>query len=48
MHMAVGVTPDPGDSQGIGSNNERRGRQDERPDKRNKKPTEKDKTDEGK
>jgi len=46
MHGAAGGTPDPGDSEGEGSNNERRARRDERPDKRNKKPADKEKTDE--
>jgi len=45
MHRAVGGTPDPGDSEGGGSNDERRGRLDERPDKGNKKAAEKEKTD---
>jgi len=48
MHGAAGGTPDPGDSEGGGSEDERRGRRDERPDKLNKKPQEKEKTDEEK
>jgi len=48
MHEAGGGTPDPGDSEGGGSDDERRGRLFERPDKRNKKPAEKDKTDDEK
>jgi len=48
MHGAAGGTPDPGDSEGGGSNGETLGRQDERPDKRNKKPAEKEITDEAK
>jgi len=40
-----GGTPDPWDGEGGGSDNERRVRQDERPNKRNKKPAEKEKTD---
>jgi len=46
MHGAAGGTPDPGDSEGGGSDVERRGRRDERPDKQSKKPAEKEKTDE--
>jgi len=38
MHGAAGGTPDPGDSEGGGSEDGRQGRRDERPDKRNKKP----------
>jgi len=48
MHGAAGGTPDPGDSEGGGSDDERRGRRDERPDKRNKRPPEMEKTDEEK
>jgi len=48
MHGAVGGTPEPGDRHGEGSDDERRGRRGERPDKRNKKPAEKEKTDEKK
>jgi len=48
MHGAAGGTPDPGDSEGGGSDNERRGRPDEIPDKRNKKPAEKEKIDDEK
>ena len=44
MHGAAGGTPDPGDSEGEGSNDERHERLDERPDKRRKRPAEKDKT----
>jgi len=46
MHGAAGGTPAPGDSEGGGSAPQRRGRRDERPDKRNKQPAEKEKTDE--
>ena len=38
MPRATGGTPDPGDSGGGGSEEGRRGRRDERPDKRNMKP----------
>jgi len=48
MHGAAGGTLDPGDSEGGGSDDESRGRWDERPDKRNNKPAEKEKTDEEK
>ena len=48
MHGAARGTPDPGDSKGGESEDERRGRREERPDKRNKKPAEKEKTDEKK
>ena len=48
MHGAVGGTPEPGDSEGGESDDERRGRWDKRPHKRNKKRTEKEKTDEEK
>jgi len=43
MHGAAGGTPDSGDSEGEGSDNERRGRWDERPNKQNKNPVEKKK-----
>jgi len=45
MHGAAGGTPDPEDGEGGGSDDARRGRREERPDKRNKKPAEKEKTD---
>ena len=48
MHGAAGRTPDHRDSGGGGSDDERRGRRDERPDQGNKKPAEKEKTDEEK
>jgi len=48
MHGGAGGTPDPGDSEGGGSDDERRGRQDVRPDKRKRKPAEKEKSDEEK
>jgi len=48
MYGAAGGTPDPGDSEGGGSDDKRRGRRDERPDKPDKKPPEKEKTDEEK
>jgi len=48
MHWAAGGTPDPGDGDGGGSDNERRGRREERPDKRIKKPAEKENTGEEK
>jgi len=48
MHGAAGGTPDPGDREGGGSDDDRRGRQDESSNKRNKKPAQKEKTDEGK
>jgi len=48
MQGAAGGTPDPGDSEGGGSDDERRVRRDERPDKWSKKPAEKEKTDEEK
>jgi len=48
MDGAAGGTPHPGDSEGGGSDDERRGRRDERPQKLNKKPAEKEKTDEEK
>ena len=41
MHGAAGGTPDPGDSEGEGSNDERQGRRDDRPHKQSKKPAEK-------
>jgi len=44
MHGAAGGTPDPGDGEGEGSDDQSRGRRAERPDKRNKKPAEKEKT----
>jgi len=46
MHGAAGGTRDPGDSEGEGTDDERRGRRDVRPDRRNEKPAEKEKTDE--
>jgi len=48
MHGAGGGTPDPGDSEGGGSHDETRERREERPDIQNKKPTDKEKTDEEK
>jgi len=48
MHGAAGGTTDPGDSGGEASDDERRGPRDERPDKRNNKPAEKEKPDEEK
>jgi len=45
MHGAVGGIPDPGDSEGEGSDDERQRRRDIRPDQRKKKRAEKDKTD---
>jgi len=48
MHGAAGGTHDPGDSAGGGSDDERRGRRDERPEKGNKKPAEKEETNEEK
>ena len=46
MPGAAGGTPDPGDSEGGGSDDERRERREGRPDRRNKKPADKEKTDE--
>jgi len=48
IHRAAGGTPDPGDSEGEGSDDERRGRRDETPHKPNKKPAVKEKTDQEK
>jgi len=48
MHRAAGGTPDPGDSEGEGSDDERQGRQGERPAKENRKPVGKEETDEEK
>ena len=48
MHGAAGGTPDPGNSEGEGSDDQRRGRRDKRLDKRNKIPAAKEKADEGK
>jgi len=48
MHWATGGTPDPGDSEGEGTDDTRCGRRDKRPDKQNKNPPEKEKTDEEK
>jgi len=48
MHGAAGGTPDLGDSEGGGSDDERRERLGERPDQQNVKPGDKDKTDEEK
>jgi len=48
MHGAAGGTPDPEDSEGGGSDHEGQRRRDERPDKGNKKPAEKEKTDDEK
>jgi len=45
MHGAAGGTSDPGDSEGGGSEDKRRGRREERPDRQNKKPADKKKTD---
>jgi len=44
MHVAAEGTPDPGDSEGEGSNDERPWRRDNRPDKPNKRLGEKEKT----
>jgi len=48
MHGAAGGTPDPGDSEGEGSDDKRPGRLNERHDKRNTKPAERKQTDEDK
>jgi len=48
MHGAAGGTPDPGGSEGEVSEDERGGMRDERPDKRSKKPVEKENTDQEK